>query len=797
MLKNYFTVSIRAILRNRVYSLINILGLAMGIALCILAYLYVYHEWTYDTFHKNADRIYRVYKIQEQVRGQRSISAFVRAPLAPALEHRFADIEHCVRLTKKKAQMKYGDKAFHEEVFFVDTGFFDVFTFPLLQGQSESVFMHKNSIVLSERMARKYFGDEYPLYEKLSVKLWEVHEFIVTGIAKNPPENSSIQFDFLLPYQSMPLFGTDIDSWNIYMSTMLYVQLPSATGVAGLEARFPGLVEEVIHKSASRFPFQLKLQPITEIHLNPDISGLESVSDPIYAYILSGIALGVLLIACINFMNLSIAISFTRAKEIGMRKVVGASRLQLVQQFWCEAFLLTLISCVLGAVLAVSFLPTFNRLMYKRLSIDYYTHDITIVVLFGLIFCVSFIAGGYPAAFLSGFRPVESLKNTLNIEWRNYFRQGFVLFQFILSTFFIISTILMYSQIGFLKSKNLGFDAEQIVVFRIDNLESADRVRMLDVFKNELPKHPAILGVSGASFIFNDPFIGRAFYSLKNGDRKRIEVHRLGVDSDFFRMLDIDLDSGRGFRQGIAPDGIVINNAWKETFKWDEPMENYVRYRFEDLRYPTLKDPRVIGVVEDFHSLSLHHAIKPTIFYQTSSPRYLYVKIRSDNISTALSLIKDKWNEFDAGLPFEYMFLDKHVERQYREEERWGQVVAYASCFAIVIACLGALGLTMLAMARRTKEIGIRKILGASVMHIISLVSRDFLRLVFIGNVIAWPIVYYVIDRWLQDFSYRIDPNIGHFLFGGGLVVLIVFLTVGCLAVKVAKNDPVKAIRYE
>lgn len=797
MLKNYFIVSIRNVLRNRIYSLINILGLAMGIALCILVYLYVYHEWTYDTFHENADRIYRVYKIEERARGQTSHGAYVRAPLSLALENRFADIELCVRLTKKKAQVNYGDKAFHENILFVDTSFFDVFTFPLLQGQSESVFRHKNAIVLSERMARKYFGDEYPLDERLSVKLWEVHEFIVTGIVQNPPENSSIQYDFLLPYQSMRLFGTDIDSWNIYMPTSLYVQLSGAARATDLEARFPDLVEEVINKSASRFPFQLKLQPITEIHLNPDISGPESVGNPIYAYILSGIALGVLLIACINFMNLSIAISFTRAKEIGMRKVVGASRAQLVQQFWCESFLLTLISCVLGAVLAASFLPTFNRLIDKHLSFDYYTHDMTLVVFVGLIFCVSFIAGGYPAAFLSGFRPVESLKSTLNIEWRNYFRQGFVLFQFILSTFFIISTILMYSQIGFLKSKNLGFDAEQIVVFRIGNLESSDQARMLDIFKNELPKHPSITGVSGASFIFNDPFIGRAFYASKKGDRKRIEIHRLGVDCDFFSMLDIGLDSGRGFRQGTAPDGIVINNVWKETFKWDEPMENYVRYRFEDLRYPTLQNPRVIGVVEDFHSLSLHHAIKPTIFYQTSSPRYLYIKFRSDNIPTALSIIKDSWNEFDAGLPFEYTFLDKHVERQYREEERWGQIVACAACFAIIIACLGAFGLTMLAMARKTKEIGIRKILGASVLHIISLVSRDFLRLVFIGNVIAWPIAYYVIERWLQDFSYRIDPNIGHFLSGGGLVVLIVFLTMGSMAAKVAKNDPVKAIRYE
>ena len=808
MFKNYLMVAFRNLVRNRVYSAINIFGLSVGIAFCILVFLFVQNEWTYDRFHRDVDRIYRVYWEHVGDHG-RSLWSVARIPVAPALAENVPEFGQAVRLYRSKTTIKWGEESISEGLCFADAAFFDLFTFPLEFGDAATALKSPFSVVLSAEMAAKYFGEENPLGRQMTVQARpgdpfgetepapKLLDFSVTGVARPVPSNSSVQFDFLMSFNHVAdIRGPEfLSSWGLYDPRHLsvYVKLPPGVSPAEVEERLvPVTATHLLKQREKPEENRLRLQSMTDIHLNTTIEGPEPASDPVYSYILSGIATLVLLIACINFMNLAIGRSFTRAREVGVRKVVGAGRMQLARQFWGESLMLSVLALLVGAALAELLLPTFNSLTQKELTIDYVARASTLIALCGMALLASLIAGSYPAVFLSRIHPAGVLKGGLEVRGRNLLGRALVVVQFALSAFLIVSAMVMYRQVDYMKTRNLGFDSEQIAVVPLWGLNTSERVRALDVFRNELTQYGDITGVSGASGVF-----GRIGGYTDTYKGKRVRVGQLKVDYDFLDMLGMTVIAGRTLARKRGLEGVLVNEAWMRAFEWETHVGRQLEHSVSDPRYGKLRNPPVIGVVKDFHSQSLHREIMPLVFSPASDPYFLYIKIHPHKIPEALARIKARWHTLEPTLPFDFFFLDEHIDRQYRDEERWGRIIGYASFFAILIASLGAFGLVALSVSRRVKEIGIRKVLGASASSIVLLFSREFVKLVIVANVVAWPVAYLVMRDWLQDFAYRIDLDIWTFAAGGVLTLALALLSVCSQAIKAASANPVDALRYE
>ena len=782
MLRNYLTVAVRNLLRHKAYSLINITGLAIGFAFCILTFLYVRHEWSYDTFHKHVNSIYRLYIGWKEPDGDRRLFVIQNPPLAPILAENIPEIAHTVRLKTSRKWIMVGEKMLEQDLLFADASLFNIFSFPLRMGDERTALRDKSSVVLSEEVAKRFFGNANPVGKQISIlgSGNQFYDFLVTGVAHRIPENSSIRFDCLLPYERLiDLLEMDIHSWKSHIGGhTVYVRLAEKTLSSEIEAKFPSIVKKFMGNPDR---WTLHLQRLTDVHYaNHVLHGPEPVSNPVYSYVLTGIALLVLLIACINFANLSISLSVARAKEVGVRKVIGARRTQIVVQFWGEFFILSFLALLLGFGIAELFLPKFNDLVQKRPPIEFHLDGWALGILAGLMFLVSLAAGGYPAAFLSRFQPVDVLKRSLRIGGRDLLGQTLMVIQYALSIFLIISTLLMFKQIDYLKVKSLGSHSEHVLVMPLWNLE---RARIIDAFKDGLAHHEDILGISGASDLFGR---GLARYTGMYKDRK-VSFVVFEVGYNYFEFMGIELVSGRGFSEAFGVEGVMVNETWMNTIGLDasEHMKG------------VFKDRPIIGVVKDFHYQSLHHPIEPLMVSLTSTPSYLFVKIRADKIPATIELLKGKWHQVIPNLPFDFSFLDDHVDRLYRSDQRWGRIIGYSFLFAIFIASLGAFGLTALAVARRAKEVGIRKALGASVFNIVLLFSKDFMKLVVLANLIGWPMAYYTMSRWLQDFAYRINIGPQVFVLGGFLTLVIVLLAVTSQAFKAATANPVDALRYE
>ena len=811
MFRNYLTVAFRNLVRNKVYSAINIFGLSVGIAFCILVFLFVQNEWTYDRFHRDVDRIYRVYwdKVDDGRRFGRSIH---RIPVAPVLAENVPDLRQAVRLYRGGMTIRRGEKTFSEKLCFADALFFDLFTFPLELGDAATALKEPFSVVLSAEMAVKYFGEENPLGRQITVQARprnvfpgkpepppRLLDFTVTGVARRIPSDSSVQFDFLMPFNHVAdICGPDyLNRWTLFVSALsVYVKLPPGVSPAEAEEKLaPVTAEHLLRDGEKPEENRLRLQPMTAIHLNTAIHGPEPASDPVYSYILAGIAALVLLIACINFMNLAIGRSFTRAREVGVRKVVGAGRMQLVRQFWGESLLLSVLALLAGIALAELFLPAFNSLTQKELTIDYAAGASTLIALAGMALLASLIAGSYPAVFLSRINPVGALKGGLKVGDRNLFGRALVILQFALSAFLIVSAMIVYRQVDYMKTRDLGFDSEQIAVVPLWGLKKSDRLQALDVFRNELMQYRDITGISGASGV---PFRRGIVNLIWQHEDERVKVGRFRIDHDLLDMLGMKVIAGRAFDRARGMEGVLVNEAWMRAFEWETHVDKQIEGMLvSDARYGKLRHPPVIGVVKDFHCQSLHHEIVPMIFIPASDPNYLYIKIHPQKAPEALARIKETWRALAPTLPFDFFFLDEHIDRQYRDEDRWGRIIGYASFFAILIASLGAFGLVALSVTRRIKEIGIRKALGASASSIVLLFSREFVKLVFVANLVAWPVAYLVMSAWLQDFAYRVDLDIWTFAAGGALTLALVLLSVCSQAIKAATANPVDALRYE
>ena len=806
MFRNYFKIAFRYLGKHKGYSFINIAGLAVGIACCLLILLLVRDELSFDRFHENKDRMYRVIvQLPGQFYMGTDYLAVTPAPLAHALIEEFPEVIQATRIDQSNdVIMSYQNKRFYEDGFlWADSHFFDVFTFPFLRGDQSEALSEPYSVVISERMAHKYFGDEDPIGKIMALN--NRYDFIVTGIMTDVPQNSHLQFDFLaslLTLKSIRGQEDYLERWGNY-SYYTYILLPEGYSPRGLERKFPAFVEKYMgerlrqmrERDPTRQASRFFLQPLKRIHLHSHINfEISPNSDIRRIYLLSALALLILLIACINYMNLATARSAIRAKEVGMRKVIGAVRRQLTRQFIGESVLLSFIAVLLAVILVEIFLPVFNTLVSKNISLHFFQDWEFFIGLIGVALFVGIISGSYPAFFLSSFQPAAVLKGSLKTEEKgSILRRMLVIFQFAASIVLVISTVIIYSQIEFIRNKKLGFSREQVVVLPVRDRELRENHKP---FKHELLQNPAVLGCTASTWLPNNirTNVGDTIWEgMEEG--ADLQIYLLEVDHDFIDLFEIELAEGRNFSREFSTDSqaYIINEAARKIFGWETALGKRFGFRREEVGMG-----QVIGVVKDFHFLSLHQEIQPLVIHLTENGMsYLSVKIISQNIPQTVEFLKEKWKKFSPNYPFEYFFLDDDFEKMYRSEMRLGKIFMSFTFLAVFIACLGLFGLASFTSEQRTKEIGVRKVLGASVSNIVFLLSKEFSKWVMIASLIAWPLAYYIVSQWLQSFAYRISIGIWIFFLSTALALCVAMMTVGFKAAKVALANPVDALKYE
>lgn len=821
MLQNYFKIAFRNLFKNKVYSSINIFGLAVGVACCILIALYVQNEWSYDEFHSKADRTYRAWVNETTPEGREILNTATPVILGPTLRDNIPEVEHLTYIFSFSNLVKTPDAQtpFDDNILVVNEDFFQIFDFEVLQGNPQNLFINPSSVVISEATANRFFGNEDPLQKTLSIRLTDDYkDFRVTGVIENPPSNSSLDYRILIPDQNLETLISERgrNSWfNIFGST--YLTLQEGTNPTELNEKFDSMMRGVLGEDFFvNEDFQIGLQPLTDIHLNTEFpSGQASVSDPVYSYILAAIAFLILLIACVNFMTLSISKSASRAKEVGIRKTIGAIRQHLMYQFWGEALMMTLIAFLIGITFAELLLPFFNDLSGTGLSITYEIG--TLGLLFLTALAVSLVAGIYPALVLSGFRPIEVLKGRLNLSAdKGSFQKVMVVFQFSLSIALIIGTLTIHQQLNYVQNKNLGYQKDQVLVLE-SGISNTPQSSPVDIFEqsirrkqiliNELNAAPEITSVSASSFtpVQTGGWFRMGFRDMQ-GEPKNF--HGNFVDANFIPTLGIKVTEGRNFSEENPSDArqaMIVNEALVEYFGWENPIG-------QRLPGPEFDQHEVIGVVENFHYESLHTTVEPLgmvmnpdiLFSGISNlgisnsfdPRYSF-NLSTDNLSQTVSQLREAWTQVAPGVPFDYTFVDQSLDEQYREERRLSRIVTTGSVLAIIIACLGLFGLASLMVIRRTKEIGVRKVLGASSGNIVFLVNKEFTKLVTIAFLIASPIAWYAMSTWLQDFAYRIELGVGIFLISGLLTLAVAWLTVSYQSIKATMVNPTESLRSE
>ncbi len=791
MIKNYLTVAIRNLARNKTFSAINILGLAIGMACCILILLYVQDELSYDQHHEHAQRIYRLAE-EVHIAGQTHRIAITSFPMGPALVQDYPTVVDAVRFFRndEKTPVANQQNQFYERgVLFTEANVFRVFDFPLSKGDPQTALQEPYSIVLTEEMARKYFGDRDPMGQTLSVGEAECK---ITGVLKETDQNTHLQFNFL----ASSMRRRDWVDHSYYT----YLLLQDTHAADELETELPNFIERHLGEQLKTSGIQLKpfLQPLTDIHLHSHLeSEIGPNGDIRYVYLFLIIAFFVLVIACVNFINLSTARSASRSKEVGMRKVVGANRSQLIRQFMGESILLALVALLFAVVLIEVSLPAFNAFTQRELVLDYTGNWHVVFALLGIALFAGLLSGVYPALFLSAFQPVEVLKSTLRrgLKTSNS-RKTLVVFQFVISIVLIIGTVVVYHQSDYIKNKKLGFNKEQVVVIPIDR-------QLAKRYKPTVSAYAAVLNVSASSTVPGRELAAHLFRpSLDPTHKDALLINVMYVDHEFIQTYGIEVLEGRAFSEDIGSDrngAFILNEAAVRKFGWTSHANRKLErvYPEGDILNVEVQGD-VVGVVRDFHYQSLHYEIEPLVLMTRGGwIDYLSIRIHSDDIAATLDFLKTQWREVVSNRPFDYFFLDDDYDKLYRIEEQIGTLFGLFSILAIFVASLGLFGLASFTAQQRIKEIGIRKVLGASVSNFVLMLSKEFAILVGIANLIAWPIAYYAMNRWLQDFAYRIDLEIWAFVLSGFLALFIALTTVSYQAWKVARTNPVDALRYE
>ncbi len=807
MLKNYLKIAWRNLLKNKSHSAINIMGLAVGMASFLLILFYVQDESSFDKFHEDYENIYRVTEVNYTESGETKL-ANTYSGIGPALHNDFPEVETFVRLYVAELAVSDGaTKKFMESRFtYADSTFWEIFDFELLQGDPETALSSPFSVVLTESTATKYFGSENAMGKILKVD--EKFSYQVTGIVEDTPDNSHLQFDLLASFTSLQqlIGGYMYNNWH-YPPMYTYARIPSAGSISSVEGKFPGMVEKYLGKLVAE-QRGFALQPLANIHTSTNYTNeIGKSTNVTYLYVLTTTAFLILAIACVNFMNLSLARSMSRSGEVGVRKVFGAVRKQIMFQYLSETVIITTISSVLGFGLFVLAIPAFNDLSEKALSLQLTDVPLIASGLLLVAVLVGLLSGIYPALFLSGLSPASILKGKLAKQGRftSLFKKGLITFQFVISAALIIATFIIYFQLDYVRNKALGFDKEQMVVVQIRNATEKTRIKML---KDRLNQLPQVIGTAVSSRVPGY----RNFYDynvLADGDvvENNQVFMRLEMDLDFAELYGFEIKEGRLHDEQLSTDSLkyLLNETAAAKLGWSEDALNKklnIGSLKSDGTFNTMYQGNIIGVVKDFNFASLHNRVDPVVL-SIIPPRepflqsLLSIRLESGNLVESMKVIESEWRGFAPSVDFEYFFLDDAVDRLYQSEKQLGKVFITFSFVSIILACLGLFAMTTLLASQLRKEIGIRKVLGASISNIVLLMSKGYMQLISLSFLIACSITYFMMQRWLENFAYQIKMEIWYFLMAGVLLAFIAFMTMSFKSFKAARGNPVDALRYE
>lgn len=808
MFKSYFKIAWRYLFRNKIYTTINISGLAIGVACALLIMVFVRSELSYDRFNSKADRIYRLWQY-EKSDGQEFKNTVTSVPAGPAIQRTYPEVEAMCRVNVFNTLVKKNNQSFNENITMVDSTLFRIFDFKLLSGNRNQPFPNNSTVIITTKIAKKYFGNTGGDYQHVIGKTFEMtlgdksRIFTVAGIAADPPEESSVRFDFLIPYSNDKYVFNErmLNSWfNVFGET--YLLLRKNVTAASLEKKFPAMLRQQLGSDYGTEEYNLYLQPLTSIHLDNTLpAGIRPVSNPKYVYILSTIGLVILLIACFNFITLSVGRSTSRALEVGIRKTLGAQRKQLIKQFWGEALFLTVLSVIIGFILAVIFLKPFSTIVGHPLSFHF---DIPFIAFCLLLICfIAMVAGIYPAIILSGFNPVAVLKGKLNLKSAaGILRKGLIISQFAASIILIFCTITISRQMNYLHHKNLGYNKDQVIIIPT-NKRRAEGFPLARLYINELKKYPQVASAGVSMFSFGETPWATLGYSDEKRQYHDFQFNQVGTN--FLNTMDVPLVQGRSFSPDNTADSnnsIIVNETLVKTYGIQDPVgKKFGNY-----------SQKIVGVVKDFNYESLHSKIKPLVlalkfdtlarqsnnvmFANSPQPR-VSVRMKQGNLQDNIQVLKKVWQAVFPNQEFEYYFLDDKLAMAYGQEQKSALVVKISSALSIFIACLGLLGLATLTVTRRTKEIGIRKVLGANPGQLVSLISKEFIGVVAVAAVIAFPVGWWAMEQWLADFAYRTQIEWWIFMLAGVISLAIAIITISTQAIKAAVANPVESLRTE
>lgn len=805
MLKNFFLSAYRNIVSDKFYSFINIVGLAVGIVCTIFIILYIQDELTYDKHHVNHERIYRLesdFTIQNK-HDKFALSSF---PLARAIQTECPEIQNTVRFNDAdEVLMRYEDKEFFErDLIWVDSTVFDIFTYPFILGNPKTALVEQNSIVLTEDMAKKYFGDKNPLGEIMISG--QGRNFKVTGVIENIPDNSHIKFDGLLSFETLvQFFGEDRANsmepnafWNIGVHS--FVLLYPNTDIQAIHDKMPAIYDKYMKSLGDQInaSFDLMTTNLAGLHFRSHIDGDFPHGNKAYIFIFMAVAGFILLIASINYMNLATARSAKRAREVGLRKVMGAHKKQLVGQFLSESILLTIISLVIAFATIYVLLPIFNDLSDKQISLQMLAEPTLILGVVGLALTIGILSGVYPSFFLSSFMPIKVLKGKNKNTGSGNLRKVLVVFQFVIATVMIIGTIVVSNQLRYFKNKDLGFDKEDIVLL---NIRDTTFIKSTDGFRQDLMQDANIINTSTSTSVPGRGTGIVVFRVEREGDLVEHAINFFWADYNYLDLYDIKMKEGRYFDKAMSTDStkaFIINEAAARELGWgEEAIGKRMQFNF-DLEGNAARDGKVIGIIEDYNYGSLHNEIEPVVIMLPDfNPRTLSIKVNSKNKMQAVNHIEQVWIERNNKFPFKYEFLQEELNEDYRAESKLGQIFSIFAIVSILISCLGLLGLSSFVAEQRTKEIGIRKVMGSTVAGVIGLLNKEFLILVVISIVIASPIAYYAVDSWLENFAYRVNVSWTFFVLAAVLTTVIALSITSIKTFIAARTNPADTLRYE
>jgi len=796
MLRNYIKIAWRNLIKHKVFSFINIFGLATGIAAFWLISLYVVDEWSYDRYNIKADRIFRVVQHGTWNGGKFNL-AVTSPPYAPALKNDYAEVEDAIRIDAEGGgKITYGEKQINEGgMLFTDKGFFNLFTHHFLSGDPNTALTKPQSIVLTKTLAEKLFGNTTDALDK--TVLIENNPSTVTGVIDDVPANSQFTFSAL---RSLPDGYTD--GWsNSHIYT--YVLLKNHNDFKKIQAGSDAFFNKYLKGALGAMQYSMELQPLTSIHLNSNLDyELGNNGNITYVYVFGVVALLILVIAVINYVNLTTARSSIRIKEIGVRKVIGSSKKQLIMMFFAESVLFALIAALIASVMVQFLLPYFNLLSGKNLVLLQFGLSKTVVIFMLFAFATGILSGLYPALFLSGFRTIAAMKGQMGSQVATImFRKSLVVFQFVITIVMIVGSCIIYRQLHYVMNKDLGFNKAQTLTFHISDKSARTKIAAI---KSQLLQNPAVeaVGIAGNPIGNND--IGSSNFNIgadgkANSESKMVE--NLIIDEDFIPTLQVKLAKGRNFSSDMSTDrleSIIVNQTLVNEMGWKDAIGRSVRVGVDDKGNVISRE--IIGVVKDFNTYSLQHKVAPMMLYlpfTANDEDNMYIRVGKNNIPATLDYISKVYGRFDIENKVEFHFLDQNFAKQYQSEQKQGNILLIFTILAISIACLGLFGLVTFTAEQRVKEIGIRKVLGASVTSIVTLLSKDLMKLVVIATLIASPLAWYGMSKWLQSFAYRVDINWWIFAAAGVLAVIIAFVTISVQSIRAANANPAKSLKSE